>query len=637
MQDTKIRPPADEAALQLLRWKGDFPSYAREVLKIRTKEGGLVPFELNRAQLRVWNLIKEDLDAQRPVRLYLLKARQLGMSTFTEGLGYWFLTLHTHRDGLIVAHETDSASRIFSMMQLMWQESPEAVRPLRRISNRREMWWANANYPQDGSNNPGLQSRVLISTADNPNFGVSGTIQFAHLSEFARYPEVNNRIAETMKTFRQAVPRKPWTFIIYETTAKGFNMGKDVWDDPHNGIRKVFLSWVADEEYTSPEALYLSELENRPEGRYGDEVSIREHVIRELKFWYPDEATDKRWLSTESLKRMAWRRSQIDEEFDGDGSLFRQEHPITAHEAFVTSGTSVFNTAKLTDIRDALGEEPPAIIAYGFNKQARNFKMSQTRTKLFRSPEKRDRHRAFTAAVGAGDLRVYELPKTGVKYAIGADVSEGYDNSDYSAAHVIRIPDLVQVAVAQLHIDSDDFADYLAALGVIYNKAWIAVEVTGSGLATQLRLSKNLYYPYLYRRQVFDQASRKMQLKYGWSTNRASKPIMINELKGALRDDLLVVQDLPTIDELAAYVQLDDSGKTGAASGHDDLVTSLALAWQMVVQMGHVPSSRVETPITAEKPIPVGSGLWWEKIADANANLGKVLGRGNYGNAGAGW
>jgi len=634
----KKRTPADEAAIQLMRWKNDFPAYAAEVLKIRTKEGGLVPFRLNRAQLRVWDLIKEDMDANRPVRLYLLKARQLGMSTFTEGLGYWYLTLNTHRDGLIVAHDTDAASRIFSMMQLMWQEAPEAVRPMRRISNRREMWWANASYPQDGSDNPGLQSRVLIATADNRNFGVSGTLQFAHLSEFARYPEVNSNIAETMKTFRQAVPRKPGTFVIYETTAKGFNMGKDVWDDDHNGIRKVFLSWVADDEYTSPEPLAVDELEQRPEGRYGDEEQVRTSVLKELEFWYPEMATPE-WLSRESLKRLRWRREQIDQEFDGDKGVFRQEHPVTAQEAFVTSGTSVFPVSKLTDRKTALEVNRPPITAYAYNKRAQNFEHSPSRTRMFQVDENLARMRAFAAAIGAGDLRVYAPPQHSYRYAIGADVSEGYSTSDYSAAHVIRIPDMVQVAVAQLHIDPDDFGDYLAALGKIYNTAWIAIEVTGSGLTTQLQLSKRLYYPKMYRRQVFDKASSRSELKYGWSTNRATKPLMINELNGVLRDDLLVIQDVPTIDELSTFVQLDDTGKTGAASGKDDLVTSLAIAWQMIIQMGAVPSLGKQEATSSLGAVPKGSFAWWENAIDNYDAIksGDIIGRGrNFGDVG-GW
>ena len=637
---SRAQSPADAAAMKVSEWKKDFPLFAEEVLKIRTKDGGLVPFRLNRAQRRVWSLIKEDLDAQVPVRLYLLKARQLGMSTFTEGLAYWYLTLNTHRDGLVVSHDTDSAARIFSMLQLMYQEAPPEVRPMRRISNRREIWWANANYPQDMSDNPGLQSRVLIATADNRNFGVSGTIQFAHLSEFARYPGVNRQIAETMKTFRQAVPRRPWTFVIYETTAKGFNMGKDVWDDPHNGIRKIFLSWVADETYTHHTPLHPDELERRPEGRYGDELSIQTHVVRELTMWYPGEAQDSEWLRVESRKRLAWRRLQIDEEFDGDKAVFRQEHPITAEEAFVTSGTSVFDVAKLIDVRDAVEASPPNVASFAFRKRARDFELSQSRTEMFQhGNDKRRRSRAFSATIGAGDVRVYANPEPGRDYVIGADVSEGYDTSDYSAAQVLRIPDMVQVAVAQTHTDPDDFADYLAALARIYNDAYIAVEVTGSGLSTQLRLSKALRYPRVYRREVFDQATNKMTRKQGWSTNRASKPIMINDLKAAIRDGLVVVKDVPTIDELMAYVQLDDTGKTGAASGYDDLVTSLAIAWQMMKQTGIVPSLSANPPSGTKRDVPYMSLIWWEQQLDKAAlgSASNALGHDDRGKVGGGW
>jgi len=636
---SNIQNPADAAALQVLRWKEDFPSYAEEILKIRTKAGGIVPFKLNRAQRHVWKLIKQDIDAKRPVRIFLLKARQLGMSTFSEGIGYWFLTLHTHRDGLVVAHNADAAQGIFSMMQLMWAESPEAVRPLRRISNRREMWWANPSYPQDGSGNPGLQSRVTIATADNKNFGVSGTIQFAHLSEFARYPEVNNDISATMKTFRQAVPRMPGTFVIYETTAKGLNLAYDVWMDQHNGIRKVFISWIADDTYTMPKPLDEKDLEDRPEGRYGDELEIRDYIIRELEFWYEEKAKDPSWLLYESLKRLAWRRAQIDEEFDGDKTLFRQEHPITPQEAFITSGNHVFSIAKLSDISDKLIENPPNVDLFAFDKQARRFYRSKGRSRLFQSNNKLSRDRAYEVAIRAGDLRVYELPQEGVRYAIGADVAEGYDDRDYSAAHVIRIPDFTQVAVAQIRIDPDDFANYLATLGYMYNRAWIAVEITGSGLATQLALKKNNRYPMLYRRQVFDSTNRSLQTKYGWSTNRASKPIMINVLKGVFRDDILILRDLPTIREMMSYVEI-EHGKTGAATGNDDLVMALAIAWQMVEQLGVTQNLRVvDGKKFLENPPPektYGTLAWWERIIDKQAEF-DALGQRDYGEVGDGW
>ena len=59
--------------------------YIENCLKIVNKDGELVPFKLNDGQIIVDNIIK-DLEARnKPVRLIILKARQMGISTYTEG------------------------------------------------------------------------------------------------------------------------------------------------------------------------------------------------------------------------------------------------------------------------------------------------------------------------------------------------------------------------------------------------------------------------------------------------------------------------------------------------------------------------------------------------------------------------
>src|SRR4051812_44807692 len=117
----------------------DFPVYAREVLKIQTKDGQLVPFELNRAQRRAYELVREDLDAGRPVRHYYLKARQLGFSTLIQGLAYWIASLRKHRNVLVAAHEDYAGSNLFQKSQIFFRSSPEEMRPMMRLSNRQEL------------------------------------------------------------------------------------------------------------------------------------------------------------------------------------------------------------------------------------------------------------------------------------------------------------------------------------------------------------------------------------------------------------------------------------------------------------------------------------------------------------------
>ena len=59
--------------------------YIEHCLKIRTKSGAVVPFRLNPAQRKLYEAARRQQEAGRGVRIIILKARQLGFSTLTEG------------------------------------------------------------------------------------------------------------------------------------------------------------------------------------------------------------------------------------------------------------------------------------------------------------------------------------------------------------------------------------------------------------------------------------------------------------------------------------------------------------------------------------------------------------------------
>jgi hypothetical protein len=73
-------------------------------------------------------------------------------------------------------------------------------------------------------------------------------------------------------------------------------------------------------------------------------------------------------------------------------------------------------------------------------------------------------------------------------------------------------------------------------------------------------------------------------VKYGWDTNTATRPAMLSQLKEAIDNKLLRVYDKMTIEEMYSFVVVKTSAsvKAQAESGmHDDLVMSLAIAWQL--------------------------------------------------------
>ena len=72
--------------------------------------------------------------------------------------------------------------------------------------------------------------------------------------------------------------------------------------------------------------------------------------------------------------------------------------------------------------------------------------------------------------------------------------------------------------------------------------------------------------------------------KYGWSTDSASRPKMLEELKNAIDQRLIAIYDEFLINEMFSFVvnKTNSSWKAQAEqNAHDDLVMALAIAWQL--------------------------------------------------------
>lgn len=583
-------------AERLAAYQRDFPQFAAEVLKIQNKAGRIQAFTLNRAQRRLWQLIEERRVAGKPVRLYILKARQLGFSTLTQGLAYWRTTLWPNANALVVSHALDSAEALFEKSKVFYSQAPREFRPARKLSNRREMHFANPK--PDGP--PGLESRIMVQTAENKHLGASFTLHFVHLSEFARYEEIQQNVRLAMATLLQSVPDLPETWVILETTAQGYGYAKDVWDT-ENDFAKVFVSWVADETYTSDTPVDPADLSDVEDSEFGNEAHALKYVLAELEFWYPELKDDPAELMQEALRRMTWRRQKIATGFGGDINLFRQEYPLYAEEAFITSGASVFDGRKVHDVKQALYERNEDGKLGPLVQPAARYRFDRDLGRFYRADH--------------GPLRVYEPPQKGVMYVIGADVAEGIKQGDYSAAQVLRVPDLKQVAVYRDQLDPDDFGRALYTLGMLYGWAYLVVETNGPGFATNLTLTKNLYYPNLYRREVFDKQLKTYTDKTGWQTNKTTKNVLVTDYRAVFAADLLRFHDPDTLDEMGYFVQHDD-GTIGAVAGeNDDLVIAMGLALQGAASRGLLRvRAAVERPEAPDYRGP-GSFEWWAALA----------------------
>lgn len=101
-------------------------------------------------------------------------------------------------------------------------------------------------------------------------------------------------------------------------------------------------------------------------------------------------------------------------------------------------------------------------------------------------------------------------------------------------------------------------------------------------LATLNRLSK--YRIYVEKTNTAAISGASDSTKFGWTTSSATRPLMLSGLKEAIDNKLIRIYDKPTITEMFSFIvsQTSSSWKAQAEVGaHDDLIMSLAGAWQL--------------------------------------------------------
>lgn len=175
-----------------------------------------------------------------------------------------------------------------------------------------------------------------------------------------------------------------------------------------------------------------------------------------------------------------------------------------------------------------------------------------------------------------GSELIWFPPVRGRKYVIGADVGEGKEDGDYSAAVVLDTEEGLQCAELMVKWSVHRFAEALDRMGRTYNDALIAVERNNHGHAVLESLQHLLHYPHIYRHE--DSRHTESQAQDGWPTNAQTKPQAIGALDCMLRETPGVFQSRRLLEQCRGY-SYDDRGSTSALPGaHDDLVMATAIA-----------------------------------------------------------
>jgi hypothetical protein len=271
---------------------------AEKLLLVRTREGWTAPLRANEAQ--------KGFELNRGQRNIVLKARQMGITTWVAAR--FFLKTITHPGTLTleVAHTQQAAEEIFRIVHRFLNWLPEEMRkgPLRTSrANARQLVF------------PELDSQYKVVTAGDRNAGRGMTVQNLHCSELARWP---GNPAEILAGLRAA--SAPEAELIVESTPDGVGgcFHEEWLKSSETGMVRHFFPWWMERGYRTGAV---------DEGSLTDEERglISRHRLDRRQIGY---------------------RRQIRADFRG---LARQEYAEDEESCFRASGESVFEMAAIEE------------------------------------------------------------------------------------------------------------------------------------------------------------------------------------------------------------------------------------------------------------------------------------------------
>jgi hypothetical protein len=562
------------------------------MLKITGKESNrLLPFVFNRGQLWVYWLMLDQWRNGRPVRLWILKGRQFGISTLMSAILFIAGALW-NRNCLQLSHRESAGKTMFGKIERFRQHFAHTVtngntqhtlltEPSVRAAGDLLMW-----------NTKDKQALIKRESAENKDAGVSETFQVVHLTEGPLWADMGHTMGGLLPTIPATDPD---SMIVAEFTARGEgDYTHQIWVQCMAGqaaFQGVFLPWYWHEDYSRPRTP-----EDPPLARWQREYMAH---VKKVGYEYPLESGTLRLKPQFAAIRkkrpfvpqdmatgfrltdahMLWLGDRL-KEYAGDMDVLNREYPPTPEVAFQSSGRRVIPPGVMDQL-DAASRDH-RMIDRGEYEGRRGL---GGRTK--RAYVKRD----------DGRVHRFEMPQADAYYVLDADTSSGV-GADYSAAHILKVePGLITAVVSfQGKVRPPEFAAILSRMGMHYRShahwsdtpgkldprsgvpSLIVVERNNHGEHVIYELTQNLGYKRLYRHEERGKKDNwKLGHQYGFPVTRSNKIPMLVHLGQVAYDGGLLVPCERTRLEMRNLVYLDDMDeKAGAPVGvHDDLAMAI--------------------------------------------------------------
>jgi len=572
----KINKDSVFDAICAIREKYDFEYYAftqQKCLDKKTKK--YVPFKLNYIQRKTHAMVQDKLDRGEPVRLKVLKARQGGISTYTQHLFAWVQAKrHKNWNSIIIGHVEKQARYLRALYK----------RALKY--NETETFTFNSF---EGSTNNLLVNElgciVSVGSMQKPDSVRGEDNAMAHFTELGLWrTTLGNAPEDVLQSATESIEPIADTMIVLESTAKGMgNFWHDIWRE-ENAYTPVFLAWFEMEKN-------FMGIDNVQE--FIDSMNENEWFL---------------WHSGATLQGINWYRNKL-KTLNGDLWRMRSENPTNEREAFQNTGRRVFNPLHVDILRKQ------CIIPKWRGKlegDALNGKKCLDNIRFIND---------FN-----GELYIWEMPIKGWKngYVVIVDPNKGVsEKADYGVITVLKRINMIkggcleEVARWRGRIDQDLLAWIAAQVSEFYNHSLLVIENNAMFKRKSVDDENQTHfftvlntivdsYTNLYTYQDLEKIKEDEPIKWGFITNSSTKTAFVDALRTVIRDGTIIIRDIRACDELDSFM-LDNNGKYNAQDKcHDDILDTLGIGllvseeMPMPVFLADAPTRRAKANISLD-------------------------------------
>lgn len=540
-------PPPSSVMPWQTSWIPAFLEFVKRV-KVPSKEmvepAPIIPYE---AQYRFLRELDMGLTADQHF-FVVLKARQLGLSTVMLLLDVFWLYMHPGLQGALVADTDENRIQFRETLTQVLSNLPHGFRIRVKRHNRGALVLENDSRLQ----------YLVAGKGKNPDLGRSRGLNFLHATESSGWGDQQGvySLIDALAT------ENPNRLYIFESTAKGYNSFHTICQkaksDPEQHF--MFIGWWAKEVYRikAGTAEYDRWWTSNPQ--LSEQEQLMEDQILQDYNW---QLTTEQW---------AWWRKQS---FDRSETNLLQEFPWHEKVAFQVTGSPFFANKRLAADLEFVSTQNVTFNGYRYELPS-DFTLMRCE-QVFKADE--------------AELKIWEPPIRGARYAIGVDVA--YGRSDEADRHCIEIyrcfaDKLVQVAEWATPLpETRHVAWVLAHLAGSYRDCIINLEISGPGaqvMQEMKHLRQLIQYAHLRDMQpsfeargALDQArwflfhrpeSMAPGYTYGWKTTNENKLEMFNGFRDGYNTEQVVVRSVKLLQEMQTLIQ--NGVKIGGSAGKKD-------------------------------------------------------------------